>query len=267
MQNTTLRPHIREQNGRRPLLVSVTAHLALLATITLGSTLCQPGLDLEAGDSRLPGGARAFPVSLTAELTGGTGNVAPALTPAPEAVKPPPPREEPQPVAELPKFADPHEDLLRKSKDAPTPTKPQYTQDPTPGAIPGKARPGVGGSRGGAARLGTRDRTGTGLRIGSGGGRGAVPAWYVRQLEQRIAINWLRASLGGVTARVVTRISFTIAPNGQIQNVQIVESSRNRGVDRAALRAIRASSPLAPLPIEVRGRLVEFVAYFEYPPT
>ena len=265
MRKTTLRPHIREQKGQWPLILSVTAHLALLVTLTLGSTFFQPGLAREAGASRTPGGSRSFPVSLTAELTGGTGNVAPALTPAPVAVNTHTPREEPETLAELPKFTDPHQDLRRESKDAPPPN-PEYVQPLPLGTIPGKAKPGVGGPRGVAESRSTRDRAGLGLRIGGGGGRGIIPAWYVRQLEQRIAINWLQASLGGVTDRVVTRISFLIAPNGHIKDVQIVESSRNRSVDRAALRAIRASSPLAPLPIELRGRLVEFIAYFEYPP-
>ncbi len=255
MRKTTLRPHIREPKGRRPLLVSVAAHVGLLASMTLGSTLWQAPLELQAGAPGLPGSGSAMPVKLTAELTGGAFNVAPALTPAPEAVKPAPRRESEQAV-ELTKFADPNRDLRKESRDAPPPPDPAYSQDPAPGTIPAEARPGVGGRPGGAS---------TGLHIGTGPG-GGVAGWYVRQLEQRIARNWLKSSLGDVTARVVTRISFTIGRDGQIQDLQIVESSGNRSVDRAARRAIRASSPLPPLPVELRGRRVEFVAYFEYPP-
>ena len=87
----------------------------------------------------------------------------------------------------------------------------------------------------------------------------------MRQLEQRIARNWLKAHLGNVTVPVVTRVSFRILPNGQIQNVLILQSSDNPNVDRAALRAIQASSNLPPLPIGFQGHSVEFVAYFKYP--
>lgn len=261
MRATTLRPHIQEEPSRRPLVFSVSAHVLLLAAATLGSTLCQPGLELEAGDGGLPGTGSVFPVALTGELTGGAGNVAPSLTPAPEAME----RKEtpvpaPQKAVEVPKFDDPKKDVRTESEEAPAPPRPEYSPDPAPGTIPGEHRPGVGGRAGGSP--GSR----SGLRIGSGQGGPGVASWYVRQLEQRIARSWLQASLGRVTARVLTRISFTIARDGQIEQVQILESSGHSGVDRAAERAIRASSPLPPLPVELRGRRVEFVAHFEYPP-
>ena len=261
MKATTLRPHVQEERSSRPLVFSASAHVLLLAAATLGSTLCQPGLELEAGDSGIPGTGSVFPVVLSGELTGGTGNTAPPLTPAPEAIER---KEAPSPVpekaVELPKFDDPNKDARKESEEAPAPPRPEYSPDPAPGTIPGEPRPGVGGQAGGAPALAT------GLRIGSGAGGPGVASWYVRQLEQRIARSWLQAPLGGITRRVLTRISFTISRNGQIENIQMLDSSGDSGVDRAAERAIRASSPLPPLPVELRGRRVEFVAYFEYPP-
>lgn len=261
MRATTLRPHVQEERTSRPLVFSASAHLLLLAATTLGSTLCQPGRELEAGSSGIPAGpGSAFPVLLSGELTGGTGNVAPSLTPVPEAVERKQARSPtPEKTVTIPKFDDPNKDARKESKEALAPPPPEYSPDPAARAIPGELRPGVEEKPGGA-------HSRTRLRIGSGQGGEGVASWYVRQLEQRIARSWLQASLGGVTGRVVTRLSFTISRSGQIENIQMLESSGHSGVDRAAERALRASSPLPPLPVELRARRVEFVAYFEYPP-
>ena len=261
MRATTLRPHVQEEPSRRPLVFSASAHVLLLAAVAVGSTLCQPGLELEAGDGGVLDAGSIFPVSLSGELTGGAGNVAPPLTPAPQAVeRKEPPRPAPKKAVELPKFDDPNQDARKEAEDAPAPPPPEYSPDPAPGTIPGEARAGIGGVAGGSPG------SATGLRIGSGQGGPGVASWYVRQLEQRIARSWLQASLGGITSQVLTRISFSIARGGQIENIQVLEASGHSGVDRAAQRAIRASSPLPPLPVELRGRRVEFVAYFEYSP-
>ncbi len=259
MRATTLRPHVQEQQSRRPLVFSASAHVLLLAVVTAGSTLCQPGLTLEAGSGGVSGGGGSvFPVHLSGELTGGAGNVAPSLTPAPAAVKPKQrPEAAPGEAVKLPRFDDPNKDVRKESTEAPAPPQPEFSPDPAPGAIPGEPRPGVGGHAAPGAG---------GLRIGSGPGGPGVASWYVRQLEQRIARSWLQASLAGVEGPVLTRISFTISRGGRIENIQVLESSGYPGVDRAAERAVRASSPLPPLPVELRARRVEFVAYFEYPP-
>ncbi len=261
MKATTLRPHVQEEPSGRPWAFSASAHLLLLAAVGLGSALCRPGLDLAAGDGGVPGAGSIFPVALSGELTGGTGNVAPPLAPAPQAVeRTETPHAAPEKAVELRKFDDPNKAARKETDDAPAPPRPEYSNDPAPGTIPGEAHPGIGGEAGGLPG------SATGLRIGSGQGGPGVASWYVRQLEQRIARSWLQAPLGGVTARVLTRISFTIAKGGQIENIKVLEASGHPGVDRAAQRAIRASSPLPPLPVELRGRRVEFVAYFEYPP-
>ncbi len=261
MKATTLRPHVQEEPSGRPWAFSASAHVLLLAAVALGSTLCQPGLELEAGDGGVLGTGSIFPVVLSGELTGGAGNVAPPLTPAPQAVEPKEiPQAAPAKAVELPKFDDPNKDGRKETDDAPAPPRPEYSTDPAPGTIPAEVRPGIGPEAGGPPG------SATGLRIGSGRGGPGVASWYVRQLEQRIARSWLQAALGGITTRVLTRISFTISKRGEIENIQMLESSGHSGVDRAAQRAIRASSPLPPLPVELRGRRVEFVAYFEYPP-
>ena len=262
MKATTLRPHIREEPAGWSWAFSASAHATLLAAVTLGSALCQPGLS-EAGDNGGFGSGSIFPVALSGEVTGGAGNVAPALTPAPQVVKrekAPRAPEKPEKAVELPTFRDPNPDTRKEDKEAPAPPRPEQGADPVAGTIPAEALAGIGGQPGGLPG------SATGLRIGSGQGGPGVASWYVRQLEQRIARNWLQAPLGGITGRVLTQISFAIAPGGHIENIQVLESSGDSGVDRAAQRAVQASSPLPPLPVELRGRRVEFVAHFEYPP-
>jgi TonB family protein len=60
--------------------------------------------------------------------------------------------------------------------------------------------------------------------------------------------------------------SFYIAPDGTIIGIKREKSSGNPEMDLTAERAIRASNPLAPPPPEFRGRPVQFVAQFIYPP-
>ncbi len=93
-----------------------------------------------------------------------------------------------------------------------------------------------------------------------------MDSWYVRQVEQRVGQNWLRTSLGQLAKPVQTVISFEIQSNGNIENINIEQNSGIRSVDLAAERAVRASGPLPPLPIDFRQRRVKFVAHFEYPP-
>ena len=259
MRATTLRPHVQEQQSRRPLVFSASAHVLLLAVVTLGLDPVPARTHAGSGKRRsVRWRGSVFPVHLSGELTGGAGNVAPSLTPAPAAVKRKQrPEAAPGEAVKLPRFDDPNKDVRKESTEAPAPPQPEFSPDPAPGAIPGEPRPGVGGHAAPGAG---------GLRIGSGPGGPGVASWYVRQLEQRIARSWLQASLAGVEGPVLTRISFTISRGGRIENIQVLESSGYPGVDRAAERAVRASSPLPPLPVELRARRVEFVAYFEYPP-
>lgn len=270
MRETTLHAHIQAPSGMAPVLYSAAGHLLLLIVVTLGSSLLSPAVAGESGGGGLSGiGASVIPVTLSSELTGGgSGNVAPALTPAREAVEVKKRREEVrEDRVELPRFEDPKPDKTApESPDAPPAPDPVYNREERPGDIPRENEAGAGGKSSGIPGDVGGLVSGTGLRIGSGGGTGGVAGWYVRQLEQRIAQNWLRASLGDLSERVLTRMSFTVGPAGQIQDIRLLQSSGNQAVDRAAQRALLASSPLPPLPVELRSRRVEFVAHFEYPP-
>jgi TonB family protein len=263
MRQSTLKSHLPEELALPSVLISLLGHIVVVFILVLGVTLLGPNLILVAGGENGETGT-TIPVSLTGEITGGTGAVRPTLIPAPEVAKPPPRRPETQSpeqrTTQLKQFEKPkkEEKISRISRSAPRPPDPTI---PSQGVIPSDPLPGVGGVFSEGGGLGE-----TGLKIGSGQAGAGVASWYIRQLEQRISRNWLKTSMGSLDRQVVAKISFEIKANGEIDSVRLVASSGVGAVDLAAQRAISASQPLPPLPLELRGRTVEFVAYFEYPP-
>ena len=265
MRQSTLKSHLPGEVVLPSVLISLLGHIAAVFLLVFGITFLGPNIILVAGGGNGETGT-AIPVSLSGEISGGAGAVRPTLIPAPEATKPPPRKPEPQLPEEanqLKKFEDPKKEkkMARISPSAPRPPDPEYEKTPSQGVIPSDPLPGTGGVFSEGGGFGE-----AGLKIGSGQAGGGIASWYIRQLEQRISRNWLRTSMGALERQVMARISFEIKANGQIDSVKLISSSGVGAVDLAAQRAIFASQPLPPLPPELRGRTVEFVAHFEYPP-
>jgi protein TonB len=101
---------------------------------------------------------------------------------------------------------------------------------------------------------------------GMGGGDfGSRFSWYVDAVQRRISGNWLQSTVDpsvGSAPRVV--VVFTILRNGTVTNVQVTQSSNNDSVDSSATRAVKDSSPLAPLPPEYSGSNVNVEFWFDY---
>ncbi len=101
--------------------------------------------------------------------------------------------------------------------------------------------------------------------VNLGGDFGERFAWYVQAVRSRISANWLLAT---VSSRISTAprlyINFSILRNGQIDNINITESSGIPEVDRSGIRAILASSPLAPLPRNYSGSNVSVEFWFDF---
>jgi TonB family protein len=210
-------------------------------------------------------------VGLAAELGGGAGMYKPSVVPQPPAVLPVA-REEPAPSV-TPESPE-QEVLVERSRQTRTQAQTSQRADsqsqpatPPVGAIPVAPEPGSGGAGSAASGSGGGLGGGAGVSIGPGlGERGLVDSWYVRQVEQRVGANWLRTSLGRISRSVRAVVSFEVALGGAIENVRFERRSGVPSVDLAAERAVRASSPLPPLPHELRRNRVRFVAYFDYPP-
>ncbi len=265
--------HIREGHYRRELTVSGASHVALLLFFLSGLSLFPQDEVILLGSG--PGGGQrgdSIPVGLSEHLSGGEGMYKPALTPRPEAASPPPPEpaETQPPETTVPEKIFVQETPSPKPKKKKPPARSASSDPPkrtsSPGVIPRKPDSGSGGPGGRAGGSGGGFGGGRGVSIGTGTGQEGVDSWYIRQVEQRIGRNWLSTSLGAMARPVRTVMSFEIRPGGEIDNIQVEESSGLRSVDLAAERAVRASHPLPPLPYELRHRRVRFIAYFDYPP-
>ena len=272
-RKSILAPHVQKESLRSPLLISVLGHalLAIVCLITVGLFPQAEVITIGTG----PGGGQGgdfVSVALAEDPSGGEGMYKPAITTRPAAA-PPPPEKKPEVIPEQPgKEVFQEKSSLKKKKKKKT-TKPAQRADsrkkkkaPSSSQIPRKPDPGSGGPGGASSGLGGGFGGGQGVRIGAGSGEGQVDSWYARQVEQRIGNNWLRTSLGQTTRSVETVVSFEIRADGRIEEVQLEKGSGIRTVDIAAERAIRASSPLPPLPRSFGGRRVRFVTHFRYPP-
>lgn len=104
-----------------------------------------------------------------------------------------------------------------------------------------------------------------GLSLGQANAFGQQYAYYVAAMRNRISANWL---LSTVSANIVSAprvyMTFEIQRDGTIANVQMTQPSGIPEVDRSALRAILASSPLPPLPAEYSGSSVSVQFYFDF---
>lgn len=173
----------------------------------------------------------------------------PALE-APKKIEEPKRIEEPKPVVEKapPKPEkntvplSPFGRSTKKGSETPAPAKP-------PAAAAGTGRealpPGAVGVPGGA----------TDVPVGGAGVAGFEGgdfpyALYIQGMQRRIGTNWFRPQ---VAAGTTTLVYFRIRRDGTITEARVQTSSGNSTFDRAALSAVRSSTPLNPLPFGYQG--------------
>lgn len=181
--------------------------------------------------------------------------------PAPEPVQKPEPKPAPPPTptptGPLPRpkgWNDPPPAAPAPAKPAaPAPAKPPTPPKPgTPGGSPGPgAEVGKGseaGSRGSSA--GTAAGTSPfGDRIAS-----IDPdftyGYYIEQLLRQIDAKWTPPQAG---TNIRTIVRFRILRRGEIDRLEVAESSGLNAFDLAALRAVQNASPFPPLPASYRN--------------
>jgi protein TonB len=147
---------------------------------------------------------------------------------------PPPPTEKAVllPAKEKPKPAPPapSSPSARKTSEIPLPA-------PAPGA--GKGEPGPAGAGG---------------SFGVSGATFDQPnfnySYYIERMLVTIGTNWFKPALSVSTSPI---IRFRISRDGSISEAEVERGSGMPFVDRAALRAVLASTPLPPLPSEFAG--------------
>jgi periplasmic protein TonB len=88
--------------------------------------------------------------------------------------------------------------------------------------------------------------------------------WYVQAVRNRISSNWLLSTISpNLLNAPRVYVDFDINRDGSISNAKITQSSGIPEVDRSALRAVLASSPLAALPPGYSGSKVSVEFYFD----
>ncbi len=179
--------------------------------------------------------------------------------PAPPAAAPRPKIE--KPPEELPQPPSKKALLLPAKENKKKPTPPPVSR-PGPAATPAvslpspgedaaaNAPPGPAAGAGGTAGIG-------GLKLDQADFKYPV---YIERLVLIISLNWFRPSQSVQTNPIV---HFQIERDGTVTDPRIVTSSGLAFVDRAALRAVIASSPLPPLPADYAGPRLGIQVVFE----
>jgi colicin import membrane protein len=107
----------------------------------------------------------------------------------------------------------------------------------------------AGGSDGGSG-TGARGM-GTGRGLG-GEGVGSAKEVYNGLIAYHIQKNWaFSEQLARGQSNLETLVGIKILPNGEIQDIWIDKKSGNQYLDESAIRAIKKSNPLPPLPREI----------------
>lgn len=255
-------PLIEERYGRS-FLASIGIHCALVLVLVTAPYLLPRPSAIRIGG---PGGGTdgdSYVVGIASESEGGVGMTKPSLIPQPPVLvaEEPAKEETKRDAIPLANTVEPKKARARNEKPAERTAK--ASVPPQANVIPASPQPGAGGTGGLSGGSGGGREGGNGVLIGPGSG-GFGDSWYARAVEARISSNWIRPAQG---TRVEIIYSFYIADNGTIFDIKQEKSSGSPALDLTAERAIRASNPLAEPPPDLRGRPIQFVAQFVYPPT
>jgi TonB family protein len=85
-------------------------------------------------------------------------------------------------------------------------------------------------------------------------------AWYLRQVEGKIAARWDGQPRDGGQPQVV----FEIGRDGKVRALAVEKSSGNPLYDQAALRAINDAMPFPPLPQDFKEPFLRVHMGFNY---
>ena len=186
-------------------------------------------------------------------LRGGAPAPAPAPEPVPEKPKiVKPPEEQPPPPSSKALLLPKKEKEEKKKPPAPALQSRTATQTQTSAPAAPSAQAGSGGP------------VGMGGNVGVGGATFDQPdftySYYVERMLVTIGMNWFKPA---ESVPISPMIRFRIERDGTVSDPQLERSSGLPFVDKAALRAVMASSPLPPLPQEFKGRFLGVHLIFE----
>jgi colicin import membrane protein len=190
----------------------------------------------------------------------------------PEAAKPAPKPEPPKPAAappkpEAPKPAAPTAQA-KKPEAAPKPAAPAAGAPAGSASAPARdayaaaaerwrqrAGGGIGGEDSGSGPIGAGGE-------GPGGGGQLVGIEFLAYRQQ--VIDTIKAQWTNVIARpgLVAAVRFAIAPDGEVSDIRLVQSSGNPAYDGSALRAVQHVPRLRPPPARYAAEFREFQIEF-----
>ena len=240
-----MRDAVGEELGRRwsepwpwrsALAIAVILHFALAASVLLAPTHRKRSLQLPSVQVRMvppPLAASARPLR-------------PAAQPRPAPRAPAPgarPAEKTPPVSSA---GVPRRSATRGAKTVAPPT-------PAPAHAPPHSERAAGVAAGDTGAAGLRSPTGgIGLDAGNGGAEEPFPfTYYLTRFISLVESNWFRPP---VPAETRCRVRCRVDRSGRLLEAGIEEPSGVATFDRAALRAIYASTPLPPLPQGFAGQ-------------
>lgn len=230
--------------GRRSMVLSVLVHAgAVAAFVIVPSLFHEPPEPFETvAITVVPPKALGVP-----DPPPPTPRVEPQPTPPPEKREPPPPEKKEPPPPDRPVLAEkpPPPEKKEPPPPDPPPRKPPPPANPI-AAPPRQAPPPP------ANPMARRRGSALGNPIGSSTTEATVGVedpnftygYYLDRVVSVISENWTRPPIGVIDAR----LHFRILPDGTVVELKILRSSGDESFDQAALRAVRASSPLPPLP-------------------
>ncbi|MDP9054209.1 MAG: TonB family protein [Acidobacteriota bacterium] len=102
----------------------------------------------------------------------------------------------------------------------------------------------------------------SGIDLGPASVLGERCGAYVDLMTDRISQHWNRASVSASPWQK-SQISFRIAQNGAVSNVQVAQPSGNYLLDTSAQRAVMDASPLPPLPAQCQRSEVTVDLWFQ----
>jgi TonB family protein len=175
-------------------------------------------------------------------------------------------------VAERPKIEKPVEEVPKPSEKAVLLPSKDDKKKPTPPPIsrPGKpvATPAVNLPTSDEEAPASAGPSGPAAGAGGTAGIGGFQveqadfkyAYYIEGMQRILFMNWFNP-VQVVPTKPVVR--FQILRDGTATEIQLLKSSGLPYVDRAALRAVMASSPFPPLPADYPGPLIGIQVVFE----
>jgi TonB family protein len=130
-----------------------------------------------------------------------------------------------------------------------------------PGTVGGAGggRYGTGGTGGGGRGTGSGQRASLSIPL-----KGYDLTPWAQKVLELIMRSWDLPSVGALPDRAQVRIILIISKNGDVSSLEIVEGTAMDVLDRAAVKAIRASLPFPPLPADFPGDFLEAHVEFTY---